>query len=766
MSIPWVALYALLVAAVPAEDAEFTLTPAAEGRQLVRVSVPFVPGTLNEGQALVAFDGARELPASARVLTWHPQGKEKKRSARRALVTFPYEFADRRPVSFRLRSVDGKESPGPGAPVEVTVGDSAVTIAYRDGPTLTARLVAPERTEKRQPTIETVESNAHYNWRRIVEPDATWPRVIEVRVDALGGVVLVAHLQRRQSGDAYAPEFGWEVNSRAAPGRLRTARRDVALGGEPVRHEFEREGAVSFLFDRDQYRLEHPAAPHKRRGFVDVRPARDGGFTYRYMRCPANERVPMQQASWRRAELVIAPAGLASLTATLESPHEERIAWQAWDALYDTGPPVDLTTQPELAALLAYHHDAIAQSAAVGDDWGNVTGYSDGQRTGSPFGMNRLNHGPAIFEEAWRSGDRRLREVAVNWCDNFHDLSIWWGPGETGGTRYNNIRAQNRTPIDNDSHFMWRSNDAVNFCTKGYSAFFLAYEQTGDPRHRESLDAQVSYARRSVHCDRGEARNIGDADDFMRLHRYTGDRQYLDEALRLFRELRTKLSSGNLFSQGGQPIVSNPPFIEDDEAGYRHPFAKPYIIGYALLGLPKLAQSVQDEPRLNAVIEAVADFLAQSQDPAGGWRYPHPRSSALLLSQAMEHAWQLAEADRHLGPQTNHLDAIERVLRQRFHGWEQTRQVASGVVPWELQTGAVKDNRALGALYKHPGDRDFARDYTDGRLTFGSSPPEGLVYYPGVLTYYLKHRPAARLLIAPRPDEPLGKLLARARAGR
>jgi hypothetical protein len=124
----------------------------------------------------------------------------------------------------------------------------------------------------------------------------------------------------------------------------------------------------------------------------------------------------------------------------------------------------------------------------------------------------------------------------------------------------------------------------------------------------------------------------------MRLYRYTGLPHYREQALRLFRELRTKLSAGDLFSQGGQPIEPNPPFINDDETGTRHPFAKPYIIGYALLGLPRLAQLEEKEPKLRDVIQAVADFMADSQDPAGGWRYPHPQSSHLILDQAMEHA--------------------------------------------------------------------------------------------------------------------------------
>ena len=86
---------------------------------------------------------------------------------------------------------------------------------------------------------------------------------------------------------------------------------------------------------------------------------------------------------------------------------------------------------------------------------------------------------------------------------------------------------------------------------------------------------------------------------------------------------------------------------------------------------------------------------------------------------------------------------------------------------WELVTGKVQDPRELEQLYKHPGDRDSARDYTEGapgiRLV---CPPEGLVYFPGVLAFYLEHRPASRLLAPPREDEPLAKLLAGAKGGR
>ncbi len=753
---------ALAGAAAPAGKVVATVTPAASGRQLVRFSLALPKGLMAEGQTLVATAGRKQVVPGVRVLTWHPAAPTGPKFARRALVTFPFEFAGSAPVQFTFKARNaGPPKPKP-FPVEATVNTEQITLAYRGGPTIRARLTAPPRTTNTPPRVELVESNAFFRWQRLHFDDPSWPRVIEVRSDALGGVAVVAHLQRNLPGDGRAPDFGWEIETRSALTHLETGKDRFAVSTAPVAHSFTNGSPCTLWLGRDHYRLFHPTAALKRRGRVEAS-TEAGALTYRYWRCLSDEKVPMQQAAWHRAEFVVAPAQRAPLTTTLEEPHAVKLNWRVWDELYAAGPPLDLGAQPELAALLRYHHDAIVRSMAVGDDWGNVTSYADGSEFGAFFGMNRLNHCAAIFEEAWRSGDRRLREVALLWCDNFFDQSIWWGPGATGGTRYNNLRAMNRTPPDDDQTYMWRSNSSVNFCTKGYDSFLLAYEKTGDPRMWEALEAQVRYASEHVHADRGECRNIGDVRDFIRLYQFTGQTNYLAEALRLFRELRTKLSTGDLFDQGGKPLAADPPFIEEDNAGLRVGYAKPYIIGYALAGLPELARLAPHEPKLREVIQAVADFLAESQDPLGGWRYPHPRSSYMILSQGLEHAWQLVQADRFLGAQEKHLDAIERVLRERLHGWRKTGKIFAGLTGWEVATGRVKDRTELYSLYSKPADRDFTRDYSEGRAEFGSSPPEGLVYFPEVLAFYLQHRPATRLLASPNDDEPLGRVLGRMR---
>jgi len=221
------------------------------------------------------------------------------------------------------------------------------------------------------------------------------------------------------------------------------------------------------------------------------------------------------------------------------------------------------------------------------------------------------------------------------------------------------------------------------------------------------------------------------------------------------------LSTGGLFTESGQPIEPNPPFIDDDQVGYKHPYAKPYIIGYALAGLPELARYFPNEPGLKDTVVAVADFLAESQDPLGGWRYPHPRSSTLLLSQAIEHAWQLVQADKLLGPQPKHLYAIERVLRQRILVWKNTGKILGSLSGWERSSKKGTSQLDIYGLYKRPEDRDPTRDYSEGQIGLGSSPPEGIVYFSEVLAYYLRYRPVAKLLAPPEPDEPLAKILSR-----
>lgn len=724
----------------------FSLTPPTPGAHMVRVSLPFPPGVFPSELSLRVKTGHESIAPDVRVLTLHPG---KPASVRRAMLSFPYTFANVEPVACSLELSDERVS-GPGDAtaleggvhrfnvngVAVSMTANDVSVDYGDGRVWVARLLSPEVSDPSAATASVIESGGHYVWHWVLVPNARWPRILEVQADSLGTVTIRAYIQRLEPGDGVAPELGWRVE------------------GDPVqtleRHGFSEGNATRATSADGAFEFSFPQAPFLRRGYVQAS-AESGRGIVTYVRCTADERVPFQESAWRTASLTIGKAGHTPRSPLLEPDVAVRVDSTVFASVYGYDPLPSLAQWPVLDDLVAFNRDAMARSALRGDDWGNVTSIAPGADA-AVYGMNRLNHCPAIFEEAYRSGDKRLRDTAVAWCANMAGLSLWWGDTEDfGGTRYNNAAAANPS-IQADPAFMWRTNNASNFCTKGYDSFFLAYEETGDPRYVTALDAQVEYARKHVHADRGECRNIGDTSDFMRLYRYTGVAMYRDEAMRLFRELRTKLSPGDLFSQGGQPIVSESPFINDDAIGYTYPFAKPYIIGYALSGLPGLLSESPEEEKLRDVVRAVADFLASAQDPVGGWRYPHPCSSTVLIGQGIEHAMQLTRAARALEARNERidglLDAIERVLQGRVNGFERTGAVLSGLSGWEESAGILKDGKKIGDLYPDPESRDRTRDYTEGAVSAGGAPPDGLVYVPEVLAFYLAHRPAERLLNA------------------
>ncbi len=743
-------------------DFRVEVVPAATGKQLVRASVPLPRGFLRDDQDLEAISGGISCPVAVRVLGHYITKDAEQPSVRRAMLTWPCEFATSAPMTVELRPVDKKPEPVPPLPTRVQFLEDRLQmechpVGSAPPSPLTARWITDVKPPT-EPRVEIIESNPYFDWRRWYLDDERRPLIIEVRTDVLGVVALRLHAQSREEARYRAPDLGWEISFPAARATQLEALKSTPVGEQIISHSFGEGVPCAWRSDDQNLIVESPTAPWLRRGDVEVQ-QQQGQLHWRYHRCRATENVPMQWMSWRKADALVRPAGVAPLTATLEYPHEVRVAAAVWDEAYGIGAAVQPVGFPDLEACLHFHREAMIQLSVVGDDWGNVTSFAEGAPHGGVFGMNRLNHCRPLFEEGWRIRDRRLVQSGVLWCDNFHDQSIWWGPVGYGGTRYNNITAQNKqTAPDGDQTYMWRSNNAVDFCTKGYDSFLLAYEQTGDPRMQQALDAQTRYASEFVQI-KNQTRNVGDVRDFVYLSRYTG--QFLEQGLRLFGELREKLSPGDLFSQGGEPIESQLPFIDDDERGYQHPFAKPYIIGYALAGLPDLAASVPQEPRLKEVIQAAAEFLCDSQDPVGAWRYPHPKSSQMIGSQAIEHAWQISLADRFLGADSRRLDAIERTLRQRILGWRKTGKVFGGIQGWEYAAGKANQASDIHALYQTPDERDGRRDYSEGRIGFGGSSPEGLVYFPELLRYYLRHRSGLRLLRAPRADEPLGIVLDR-----
>ncbi len=735
---------------------ELEVVPVADGWQLVRVSLPLLAGSLADGVGLEAIPltvaTGEVIPVDVRIVSWHPGWP---RSARRVLVSFPWLFADRSPVRFGFRPVlaaESEEVPHTEngtlqtldrdrfwqmGPLQLRLGSDGIEMQWEPGQIWRAELLAPDLTFDDDPhtaaiRLEVIEHSRHQLWLRLLTHDPEWPRIVELRANSLGQIVLIGHLQRSAGGDDYAPPLGWRVSS---PQRLpELATYPLADCSEPL------ELSVGAGWAR------FPRAHLQRTGEVRVT-----AEALIYWSCRPEDRVPMQSCAWRQASLVLGSDRLPDFNPLHEVDHRYRIESRFFDPLYGSGVEADLSAWPQLEQLRAAHRDFVEAASARGFDLGNVT-YAQLSGEAGITGMNRLNHCRPIFDDAYRSARSQLRNTALLWCDNTHDLTIWWGEDAfLGGLRYPNARYAGEAAPPDDDRFMWRANSGRHtFCTKGYVSFLYAWEETGDPRMATALRHQVAYAQQHVRADRGEARNIGDVDDFMRLHRMTGQPHLLQAAMRLWNQLADRIGTDGLFSQSGDPIEGQRPFIDRDQDAGPLPYAKPYILGYSLTGSPALLEWLPDDERLVRMLQGVTDFMVSVIDPAGGWRYPAPESSQLVLGQAMEHAGQLVYARQALvwaGKPADHLlDAIELVLQARLAGFIRTGAVLSGVDGWERSTGLIEAQDSLTDRYAFPDDRSPDRDYDLGRIGLDAGPPDALVYLPEVLGHYLSYRPAERLL--------------------
>src|SRR5262249_2359386 len=139
----------------------FTVVPAATNEQLIRLSLPLPLGALLEDQSLEAIQAGRVLPVAVRALSWHG-ATSGSRFVRRAVVTFPFRFADLRPVQFSVRASKSGHAPAVWANPRVTLklDEETLRLNYEDGPTLVARPLWPSRVTNLPARVQLVESNA------------------------------------------------------------------------------------------------------------------------------------------------------------------------------------------------------------------------------------------------------------------------------------------------------------------------------------------------------------------------------------------------------------------------------------------------------------------------------------------------------------------------------------------------------------------------------------------------------------------------------
>ena len=725
-------------------------------RTVARVSMPVPAGTVFAMPgATVATTRQRDVCAQARVITRHPDG-----SVRVMMLSVPVQLGAGEQAVFECGPVAATEAPASMLEGEdpariatetysVVVSGGSVQLLSDDGVVLaTVKPFGPE-LDGEKPTAAVLDAGPNYVWLRCNAEGAQWSTEVDVEVDRFGQITLTNRLQAHEAGNHWTPDFGFEVTARGAEladGSL--ARPTVQFMGLDHHGRFADTPelvAAMRLADGTGIALGNPLALRQDRGALELTHA-DG-----VARVTSNRNQPVenlkqdglmiQEGQWRVSRLTIAPVSPQELAQCIDAPVQAHAHWRQHDAVYHTGPPIDAQS-PLIRRTVDKYIQAMQEMSISGDDWGNMTSWApqnDGRQINS---MVRFNHCRHVWEDYFRSGDPRLLEIARDWSENYRNLSVYWGPNKDyyGGSRRGRALRNEPGSPHGPGTYMVRYNNALGWITKGFAAFWLAYEHTGDPRFCHAAQQQARWSADKMTCLKNEMRSIGGVADFAKLYEYTGEAFYLQQAQRLWEEFKQGQLDNLLFTQHGKPAVGDDLYIQSDEFGYKHQFVKPYIVQYATNALPYLLEHCPGDERLRNTIIALNDWMAMHRQPGGGWGYPHYLTAGMGWNNEYSHGIALA---CEIEPKAVYLDAIRENLAPVMQLLELYRELAAGINPWESAAGINAAHRQ--ERYKLAADRPVMRDYEDGQVRFGQS-PDNCVYAGVLIRDYLRHRPEESLL--------------------
>jgi len=741
----------LLVAPANAGEVRFTISNPAPlpAATVARVSLPVPAGLIPGRPPAEALLGGKAVPVQAKVITRHPDG-----SIRRVMLSVPVDLQAR-------GAVDGVYPAGNAAgPQDKQVLAAIATdrwkvvpagdrIELRGADDLLLATIEPfgPNTGQAEPGVEVLASGPYFVWLRYDRAGNEWGRQCDVQVLRTGTIRLAHRIQAKLDGDHWTPDFGWRLT---APGAQVSISPDGAvhlLDRDPNSRFADRSNADLIaqitLADGKPACIANPLALRQNRGTFELTRAAKAVT----LRSNRNEPVKdlktrglmIQEGAWRFSELVVSPLSKSELAARLDGPAYGHADWRAYDAVYRTGPPLKVE-HPTLRDCVDKMVLALQEMQMKGDDLGSMPWSWSPRRTKPDYtSAVRLNHVLYVWEDWFRGGDPRLWEVAHDWCRNYFDLGIYWGPNPKyyGACRRGN--AWRDRPGHGPGTFNPRFDNTPIYVHKGWSNFWLMFEETGDPRYRHAAEAAARWSVRNQHAGLGYTRTVGVVADAVKMYEYTGRRKHLENAIRLWKTFQPTQGEDLLFTESGRPAMGDNLYIGIDAVGYKTPFVKPYIVQYATNALPYLLRHTPDDRRLRKTILALNDWMARSQQPGGGWGYPHPAAAGLRWNIEYVHGLLLAYD---VEPKNEYLEAAARNLCPMvqlcaLHGWP-----ASGINPWEDAVGIGRKQRQ--EHYRLATDRDPMRDYEQGQVTFGRG-PDNTVYFQVVLRDYLVHRREASL---------------------
>ncbi len=754
-------LAVLTLPARAAQEIPFTISNPApvSVTAVVRVSLPIPRGCIPEKPTTQALLDGEPLVVQAREITRHPDG-----SLRRVMLSVPvaleaHAIAEGLYAVGDLTEAAGKQDLAAIATDHWKVVPAMDRVELRSAAGALLAVVEPFGPEAGQaePELQVLDSGPQFVWLRYDRSGDQWARQVDVQIFRTGEVRLTHRIQVKLDGDHWTPDFGWTVAASGARQAKTSSGVAHAMGRDPD-SQFADEANLDLLAELTLGNgatvcVANPIALRQNRGTFEVSRTKESVE----IRSNRNEPVAdieaqglmIQEGAWRFSELVIAPLSKPNLAARLDSPPYGHADWRAYDAVYGTGSPLKVG-QPVLKECVEKKIFALQDMQMKGDDLGSMPWHWAPQQSKPDYtSAVRLNHSLYVWEDWFRGGDPRMKAIALDWCRNYFDLGMYWGPDPKyyGACRRGN--AWRDRPGHGPGTFNPRFDNTPIYVHKGWSNFWLTYEETGDPRYRHAAEAAAEWSIENQHAGRSYTRTIGVVTDAVKMYEYTGEEKHLDNAVRLWKTFQVTQGDDLLFTESGKPATGNDLYIGSDALGYKTPFVKPYIVQYATNALPYLLRHRPEDGRLRDTIVALNDWMARVQQPGGGWGYPHPAAAGLTWNPEYVHGLLLAYE---IEPKREYLDAAARNLRPivqlcQLHGWP-----ASGINPWESAAninGAQRQER-----YRLATDRDPSADYEKGQVRFGAG-PDGTVYFQVVLRDYLEHCPESSLFES---DELLEKI--------
>lgn len=612
--------HTLSIRTLPADSFEFFVPASAEsGARLISVSLP-APQEQEGCHSWRVSCGEESVIPQVRVVSESDDG-----SPRTLMVRFPWTVEAGQDYTFRISSAEdnpgGENIIGQVTPYSFSINandrsltllGNYLTILRNEATECGVQILAPNFPARFMgPEIKVIENGPYFAWVYADYYGGIWNARLELKADLFGEIEFASRLLRTRR-DAAMPRYGFRIFS----SRGRAEINGEPMKGKKVIRELA-EQSFQIASDSLQTSFNIPGGPQFREG--QLQSVDKSGVQIDLFRSGELEsRSRFLEGQERSCHLVM-------LGSENENGRSQRIRAQA--AVSARRAAGRAYPETDWGAMLPLRKKATSLTRSMqvrdGEDFGRI-------RSDDSLPMSHLDATLAILEDYYRGGDVRLLDWAMDTAEYYLSMRMYrgWDLNAYGGERN-----------DEDPREIESCNQTGTFL------LLLAYDQTGDPRFRESAIACVdrvaqrmeqTYFMSGYSLDRGwslgaDVRGGYFAKDLIDFYRYTGEGRYLETARNILRGIgKLRLGEGLWKEEYSDPYGPTALMITGEDVGILHDtknFENPFHLTQILLGAQAVYSQTENE-QARKIVSDISDWLVASQSDAGLWNFPQAGSPA------------------------------------------------------------------------------------------------------------------------------------------